>query len=159
MGEAFAADLGVAEDGAVRPLDCEADSGVLACHIGYATQGRTELGPVTITRILRGQSYHFGLFRAKQGIQRKQAIQLAEHYGIAALLAEESLAVAKRINIQITPIFQRVAPEQVNPIARASAITGNSQFRKFRMAGTVRQPVVQKFLVRQILENGEIFCK
>jgi hypothetical protein len=36
VGEAFAADFGVAEDGAVRPLDYEADSGMLACHIGNA---------------------------------------------------------------------------------------------------------------------------
>ena len=52
MGETFAADFGVAEDGTVRSLDYKADCGMLASHIGDTSQGRMEFSSVTVAGIL-----------------------------------------------------------------------------------------------------------
>ena len=62
MGEAFAADFGVTEDGSVRPLHYEAGFGVFAGHGGDKAQRGVELGTVAIAGILGspGDVFHEG---------------------------------------------------------------------------------------------------
>ena len=137
-GEAFAANFGVAEDGAVRPLDYEADSGVLASHFGNKPQGGMQLGTVAVAGILGGPGdiFHEGCRIDLHG--REHRIEHSCHHAVGTLLAEESHAVAQRIHVQVTPVFQGIASEQVDPIVRASAVAGDAQLGKFRMASTVR---------------------
>ena len=153
MGKAFAADFRVTEDGAVCSLHYKAGFGVPAGHVGYKAQRGVQLGTVAIAGILGSQGNHLGLFRSNQGIQGKQAIQLAKHYRISTLLAKQLLRVTKRIYIHVTSILQGVSSEQIDTTMRVNAITEDTQFRELRMASTVRKPMVQIDLVARILEN------
>lgn len=158
-GKAFAADFGVAEDGAVSPLHYESGFGMLAGHIGNKAQGGVQLGPVTIAGALRcpGDILHGARRIACHG--HKHGIERGCHQTVRALLAEKPHPIAQRIDVQVTSVFQRVPPKQVDAIVRACAIAGDAQLGKLRMARTVCKPVVQIDLVGQILINRKIFGK
>lgn len=107
-----------------------------------------EFRPFAVTAALRRQRERF------YGPEKQGGIQRGECQAVTALLAEGVLSVSERIDIEVAPVFQGVPAEKVEAVGVAGP-----QLGKFRVPRAVHQPVMQVFLVRQALEQGEVFVQ